>query len=349
MVPLMTILCLIEVYLRIFNPQPIRPAVYQNDPLYGLKMVPGLKGYLREEEFVYPFRLNSLGFRDEERSVRKSDNVYRIIGLGDSFSWGAGVGADATFLKKLEERLNQNSPAKHYEVFNWGVNAWGTAQQLLCLKYQAIKYNPDLIILQYFKGNDLSDNVISGLFVLDATGKLKYSGYDWKEITLIKKLINWLPLYRFITQHSHLANFIRIKLLARLAVKRIKEVSNFATDGSTLIEYKLRLTEAILDDLFSFINKNRIKVALIVFSERGEIEESSVSEAAERERLFKEGEKLIEISRRYNVPLLDFKDIFIKEKKRSIIYYKKDEHLTPYGHTIVVDALEKFLKDNSLI
>ena len=129
-----------ELYFRFFNPQPIRPAVYEIDPIYGLKMIPGWRGYLREPDYgIQPFQLNSLGFRDNERTIHKPDNVYRIIGLGDSFSWGAGVKQEDTFLKKLEGSLNNTSGNTRYEVFNWGVNAWGTAQEMLCLKKHIMK------------------------------------------------------------------------------------------------------------------------------------------------------------------------------------------------------------------
>lgn len=36
----------------------------------------------------YDFRLNSRGFKDVERKKEKEPNVYRILGLGDSFAFG---------------------------------------------------------------------------------------------------------------------------------------------------------------------------------------------------------------------------------------------------------------------
>ncbi len=36
----------------------------------------------------YDFRLNSRGFKDVERKKEKEPNVYRILGLGNSFAFG---------------------------------------------------------------------------------------------------------------------------------------------------------------------------------------------------------------------------------------------------------------------
>jgi hypothetical protein len=44
------------------------------------------------------------------------------------------------------------------EVLNFGVSAYGTAQELLTLREEVWRYAPDVVVLALFTGNDLSDN-----------------------------------------------------------------------------------------------------------------------------------------------------------------------------------------------
>ena len=44
------------------------------------------------------------------------------------------------------------------EVINFGVSEYGTTQYLT-LKNHVWKYNPDLILLAFYSGNDISDNL----------------------------------------------------------------------------------------------------------------------------------------------------------------------------------------------
>jgi hypothetical protein len=61
----------------------------------------------RGKPFVddYDFRLNSKGFKDVERKKEKAPNVYRILGLGDSFAFGV-VPHQFNFLTLLEKQLS---------------------------------------------------------------------------------------------------------------------------------------------------------------------------------------------------------------------------------------------------
>ena len=44
------------------------------------------------------------------------------------------------------------------EVLNLGVGGYGTAQQLLTLEEDGLRYRPDLVVLGFFLGNDVQNN-----------------------------------------------------------------------------------------------------------------------------------------------------------------------------------------------
>jgi len=81
--------------------------------------------------------------------------------MGDSFTEALQVPMEKTFWWKMRKQLNKKCTAlndRKVEVINFGVQGYGTAQQLMTLRHKAWKYSPDLVILAFFPGNDLINN-----------------------------------------------------------------------------------------------------------------------------------------------------------------------------------------------
>lgn len=108
----------------------LRPPIYKADPILGFRLKQGLSVSLT------PAR--------------------RILMLGDSFTQGNEVGVDKTFSKVLEYRLNQNSDLT-YEVINAGIRGGSPLQYYLWLKNEGLELKPDIIILNFYLGNDITD------------------------------------------------------------------------------------------------------------------------------------------------------------------------------------------------
>jgi lysophospholipase L1-like esterase len=102
-------------------------------------------------------KINSDGFRDYEYAIEKPVNTYRIIALGDSFTYGAGVELEDSWPKILERKLNELNNGVHYEVLNFGVPGYNIHDQVEFLKMKGIKYTPDLVIFT-FLGNDIENS-----------------------------------------------------------------------------------------------------------------------------------------------------------------------------------------------
>ena len=95
---------------------------------------------------------NSKGFRDYEHQTLK--NGFRILGLGDSYFVGHEVSFEDSFLRQLEKSLS-------VEVVKMAVVNYGTVQERLLWEEEGIHYQPDLVILGVYVGNDLTDKVRS--------------------------------------------------------------------------------------------------------------------------------------------------------------------------------------------
>ena len=95
--------------------------------------------------------LNSRGLRDREIPYEKPDGVRRVMVLGDSFVEGDEVSTESVLTRRLEVRLNQPGE-QATQAINGGVRAFGTAQEYLFLKNEALRYQPDVVILAFYVG-----------------------------------------------------------------------------------------------------------------------------------------------------------------------------------------------------
>jgi len=109
----------------------------------------------------HPPVINALGFREREITKQKAAGVYRIIVIGDSFTYGQGILDDVRFTSIIERRLNnaQLKDAKIYEVLNFGKPGAATIDHINFLD-SVLELNPDFILLQWLpndvEGHDLS-------------------------------------------------------------------------------------------------------------------------------------------------------------------------------------------------
>jgi hypothetical protein len=115
-------------------------------PSRGWALVPNSDAFARTKEFHIHVRINSQGLRDTEHRYAKPPHTKRIVILGDSYMQAQQV--------ELEESLPYLLEEPGVEVINLGVNAYGPPQQLLMLREEGFRYEPDLILLAFYAGND---------------------------------------------------------------------------------------------------------------------------------------------------------------------------------------------------
>jgi hypothetical protein len=145
-----------EIGLRLAGIAP--PEVRSYDPVRGWQLRPGAVGLQRSEGHAH-VTINHGGFRGPEVPIAKPPGVLRIAVLGDSFTEAMHVPYDETFCSVIERNL-ASCPlgGRRAQVLDFGVSGYGTGQELLTLRQQAWRYAPDLVILAFFAGNDVSDN-----------------------------------------------------------------------------------------------------------------------------------------------------------------------------------------------
>ena len=172
----------IEGYPKIGNFVDSAPTRFHtSDPNLGWKLKPGASGEWTGEGASL-VQVNSEGLRDSEHTKAKPPNTLRVAVLGDSFTEAIHVPVEQTFWSKLERKLGNCDAVKgrkKVEVINFGVQGYGTAQELMMLRKKVWDYSPDIVILAFFIGNDVINNSpkleydrYRPFFAYDASGKL---------------------------------------------------------------------------------------------------------------------------------------------------------------------------------
>ena len=151
-------LAICEIGLRLFGFK-YSGSTFTADPLLGWSLRPGASAWEVDEGSARSI-INSHGYRDRERVVSKPRDVYRVAALGDSYTEARQVDMDKTFTSLAEEELNRRHcfGERRAEVLNFGIGGFGTAQELLLLRERVWKFDPDMIVLQFYAGNDLFNN-----------------------------------------------------------------------------------------------------------------------------------------------------------------------------------------------
>jgi len=138
------------------------------------------------------YRVNSLGFRGEETVRKKPAGTFRVVGLGDSFTFGTGVRRQDTYLSVLERQLREGDSNGSYEVLNLGVMGYNTPDELQMLRHRGLAYQPDLVVLGFFL-NDVG--IISGPHtVRDHLNVGRASGFlpAWARGSVLLDRLDWL-------------------------------------------------------------------------------------------------------------------------------------------------------------
>jgi lysophospholipase L1-like esterase len=150
-------LLLLEIGLRAVGVS--HPRFHQEDPVLGMSLRPGMSGWYTKEGLAW-VQINSQGFRERERSVQKPPGTLRVAVLGDSFTEALQVPIEDTFASTAERELAgcQAAAGRSVEVLNFGVSGYGAASELLLLRDRVRAYQPDVVVLAFFTGNDVSNN-----------------------------------------------------------------------------------------------------------------------------------------------------------------------------------------------
>jgi len=376
-------LILAEILFRLLYPDPSPKLVNQALQLhdtYGISFTPNAEGWntsLRGEYSAY-IKINSRGLRGQEYDYHKEAGVFRILMLGDSFTAALQVDEAETFSALLARHLNEESAYEEVEVINAGVVGYGTANQRLYFLDEGYKYQPDLVILAFFAGNDISDNINPPHYKLE-NGALvpipaRY-GADigtppWaQEGSFFRNVRN--SLYT----HSRLYS-VTIELLAFSIIKRFPSLTHLLA-STGLVEATrpvmnagniyafLRpsaeawaMTEALLLALTNDVAAHNSQLLVVILPDETEVDPQKwatifesypdLFSAQPADRPTPTGQ-LSQFLQDHDIPHLSLLPALKAHQAQTnqSLYYRLDGHWKPAGHQVAAETIYRYLRQHA--
>jgi hypothetical protein len=273
-VALLAVLVLVELAYRWIDGRrevvPRRLGRY--DRSLGWSLEPGANASSSVTGQRIDYRINSKGLRDDETPYEKPPGVYRIVLLGDSRTFGYGVPIEKHFSKYLEGYFDR------VEVINMGVSGYGVDQELISLRSEGFRYQPDLVIayVAHFGNHRHMHSNLWGkhkpYFVLqDGELVLKNNPVpgEYEGLSLLRKidvyLVNHSPLYRDLSP-------IAVSLLKRGSLRPTaygaKTMKEKDLEDPTFEQRMYELAEAILGRIGRESVKHGARFLLVTEIER---------------------------------------------------------------------------------
>ncbi len=216
----------VELGLAIFHPVPY--SVESNmyfvaDPYTGYRLKPGGVGHYQMDITA---AANSRGHRDVEVTLAKPAGVFRILVLGDSFTVGANVRQEEAYPKVLEKKL-RSIYGPHIQVINAGVGGWDPFQYAQYFEHYGYQFEPDLILIGFFVGNDTYSDLNSA----ERLGTAIHGHILRKEAAARP----FIKLQVFLYEHSNLARLLLNRRQVTSSSLTRKRCDDF-TDGYLAVQ-----------------------------------------------------------------------------------------------------------------
>lgn len=167
-VGILAALAIAEIVIRFAGLAPT--SFYTYDPDCGWTTKPDTAGWQTQEGRAF-VRINYAGFRGPDYPLAKPAGTLRVAVLGDSFTEAQQVAEQDTFCAVAQRRIQSAMPLEaagsgatvpfsRVEVMNFGCDGYGTAQELVTLRERVWRYEPDVVVLAVFTGNDIRNNSV---------------------------------------------------------------------------------------------------------------------------------------------------------------------------------------------
>jgi len=350
---LVTVLCLslAELFVRTWRPKYYLTsspgAMLEVGSLIRLR--PGYRGRLtRIGDYDTSIAVNSLGLRGPETTVRKPPGTFRILAVGDSFTFGFGVEAEESFVALLQEKLRDQGLA--VESLNAGTPGVGVTDEFAWLKRYGLDMEPDLVVLGVCLANDLLDAD------MPAT-----------------KFPHWKTPH-WIYRKSHLFRLLARSVPARLKTSLgltdailgtydlsygkfyMREMVIRYDDASPQAQASKRLNRAALDGFARVRSERGVPVvALLIpgpFHLQDEIWRNMLADLDMDPAVYRRTVPWeffrSELDER-SIPTLDLSERTLAALEKGDKIFLADGHWSPPGHRMVADALTSFLLDHGLV
>ncbi len=285
------------------------------------------RGYFDDDNSI-TFHINNAGIRGPEVTLEKPVDTHRILGVGDSFTFGVGVRDEDTFLRRLETTLNEGlGEGKTHEVLNVGVQGYNTREEVLYVEHRWLKYTPDLVLIVFYLNDAYSD----ATFLNNGEGLGIYLQPDG--LAQRSYLVDLL-------QHTWRGQQLRQRMNDYYLQSYFKSAKSFLSNpDETAVDWTV--SKAALRHAAELSRQHGFRLAMVVFPEL---------HALDGDYPFRSIHQVVaEAAEAFQIPYLDLLDVYQGHDDRTLWVHPSDHHPNEIAHQLAADALLRFLKSENLL
>lgn len=354
-------LFMVELLMIVLEPY-LSQGLYQYDPDLGFKIRPYANGN------------NQFGFNDQDYPLQKQPDKYRILVVSDSFNWAGGKEGNYTAL--LEQKFAQYYQNPKVEVINTGYPGTHTGEQLAMLKKYALQYNPDLVVLGFFAGNDFLDAdpkrkriIVNDIYVdikrdqelillgYPIIGRSRLLMFIEQKYKIFQESAKFKQQQSFFSPHS--LQFVSTSPPQREQSPGILSLETFLETEKTRLEFckiqdlrkgkrdaNINYILQSIDEMNTLLKQRNIQFIVAIYPDEFQVNPDLLNQVVQKHEL-----KLAEYEincmqniltkhlKAQNIPYLDFQNRFKQEQQKQPLYLLQEPHWNSAGNQLAADLL----------
>lgn len=339
-------LLIAEFAVRLARPQPVlivSKGLYAPDPPRRYRLQPGFQGRITNRvEYDTPVSINRAGLRGPEVG-RKPPGTFRVLALGDSFTFGVGAREEEAYPARLQEILRSRGIAA--QALNAGAPGFGVPDEVAWYQRWGRPLEPDAVVLAVFVGNDLQDAAPDIPKAVAVDGALVIEGE--KTRSLSRWLYHHSHLYALL-KGSALGGTVR-RLLGKpepLDVRQLRQEMELYSKGP--LPKELREGAAATEKAVAELGREGgPRILAVIIPSLIQVDPTRWNASLERFGLDparydprRPNDLLRGICGRHGISILDLTPPFAEAIGRGErIYLPIDQHLTPAGYRLMAEKV----------
>ena len=325
-------------------------------PVFHHALAPDAITEVSEAEYVYRQHVNRFGLRGSDIEKEKSQDAFRIIMLGDSFTMGKGATDEKTFVALLD-RMIASSDGRRVEIVNGGVESYTPILSYLQLRELFRGFDPDLVVFNLDMSDLTQEQAYRGVARFGPDGKLLAVG-DTRETRLDREIRDWFSRNTYFTRL--IIYYFRQRKFSpdRLTVDNTVRMKNpelmahtLASDTRDRSDQWSDIFESI-DWIRELAKERGADFALTTYPWGHQV--SDTEWVPGRYRFMPEGsqpdersfEAIEAFARSRSIPFLNATGAFRSYDGSSKLYWSVDMHWTEAGHAVMAEELATFLTEH---
>jgi acetyltransferase AlgX (SGNH hydrolase-like protein) len=341
----------VEALMIIFDPYLFK-GTFEYDPDLGFRVrahIPGPAGPLT----------NQFGFCDRDYPLQKTPGVFRVVVVGDSFSWAGGLEGNYTAL--LETMFERREGSHKFDIINTGYPGTHTGEELAMLKKYGLQYSPDLVVLGFFVGNDFVDAdpdrkriVVNGSYV-DIRKSREHRLMGYPVIAQSRLLLFLEQKYRVYAEARKAQTEARgqpapagtFSEETYLGIERAR-LEFFNSNPATQKQWQANIDyiSQSISEMDALLKSRNIKFVVAIYPDEFQVNDTVLNAIFEKFKLKTED---YDLNRAQNllksflqakgIPFIDFLDRFRAEGKQHDLYSLRDTHWNAAGNQLAAEIL----------